>query len=87
MVAVVSITFQQPRIPNIMGDEGRGEKGGGERREEGREGGRGEKGRELKCYRHTDRTYRHTDRTYIHTDIYIDPPTKRVLEEHSLLIK
>ena len=29
MVAVVSITFRQPRIPNIMGDEGRGEKGRG----------------------------------------------------------
>ena len=37
------------------------------------------RGGELKCYIHTDRhTYR---QTYIQTD----PPTKRVLEEHSLL--
>ena len=48
---------------------------------EGREG-------ELKCYRHTDiqtdiQTYR---QTYRHTDRHTDPPTKRVLEEHSLLI-
>ena len=33
------------------------------------------RGGELKCYRHTDR----------HTDIQTDPPTKGVLEEHSLL--
>ena len=33
------------------------------------------RGRELKCYIHTD----------IQTDIHTEPPTKRVLEEHSLL--
>ena len=49
-----------------------------EEEEEGRGGeGRGgeRRGGDLKCYIQTDiQTYRHTD-----------PPTKRVLEEHSLL--
>ena len=36
--------------------------------------GRGEKGRGVKMLH-----------TYIHTDRHTEPPTKRVLEEHSLL--
>ena len=41
---------------------------------EGRGEGRGEKGRDAKVLQ-----------TYIQTDRHTDPPTKRVLEEHSLL--
>ena len=44
------------------------------------EGWRGERrGGELKCYTQTD------IQTYIQTYRHTDPPTKRVLEEHSLL--